>query len=503
MKKLTVLLMSVAFVGCTENTKLPKNVYQTLHTLPEQQQSELAEVIEHYEKKTDDSTKLKACYFLIENIKLIKTKTPISSTKFISNIDLAFSAWKNNPDYGQIDFETFCHYILPPTIFSEEFEDWRSKIHHQYDSVVNPIPRDSAFSIKVISAINNDMMKWFSFSSEGSDFTWSQLSEYKNGDCASMAKIIALAARAYGIPVAIDFTPVWGNINGYGHIWNALLLPQDKIIPFMGAENNPGDYSPFSLVGDAEDNTRNTYKKSCKIFRYTFSIKGNERIKNLVLGENDLFPEHLRNPSMIDVTKQYVPVTDVTLNLKPHKNNKVVFLSVINFQQWMPVTWSELSQEGNVVFDDMARGVVYCPSYSTRDKGVVMADYPHVITMNGAIVRLAPDTINVIDISLSSPQSIELDQGDLFNKAMDNETRGRLLLNVGRGKDRSVFKNNTTHTLYYFAKHGWRIHSGVKSNTGSVAFANVPANALYKVLPEEATGKERIFVIENNKVVWY
>ena len=64
-----------------------------------------------------------------------------------------------------------------------------------------------------------------------------------------------------GIPVAIDFTPHWGNRTN-NHTWNALVLPNGKATPFyMGYV--PGDTTQF---------THSPVYLKPKIYRYRFEV---------------------------------------------------------------------------------------------------------------------------------------------------------------------------------------------------------------------------------------
>lgn len=128
--------------------------------------SELEKVLTYYK---DDSLKLKACCFLIENmpryfsytghvldsIKAIKAsvdkegKLPdekvdplkgftynhlpkiydahvITADYLIENIELAFEEWEKRPWNKYVSFDEFCELILPYRIDNEPLENWRS-----------------------------------------------------------------------------------------------------------------------------------------------------------------------------------------------------------------------------------------------------------------------------------------------------------------------------------------------------------------------------------------
>ena len=56
-----------------------------------------------------------------------------------------------------------------------------------------------------------------------------------------MTNLTIYAMRANGLAVTSDYTPYWAN-SGNNHAWNAIVTPGGEVIPFMGAESNPGKY---------------------------------------------------------------------------------------------------------------------------------------------------------------------------------------------------------------------------------------------------------------------
>ena len=56
-----------------------------------------------------------------------------------------------------------------------------------------------------------------------------------------MTNVTIYAMRANGLAVTSDYTPYWAN-SGNNHAWNAILTGEGKVVPFMGAEANPGEY---------------------------------------------------------------------------------------------------------------------------------------------------------------------------------------------------------------------------------------------------------------------
>jgi hypothetical protein len=65
-----------------------------------------------------------------------------------------------------------------------------------------------------------------------------------------MTNLAIYAMRANGLAVASDYTPHWAN-TGNNHAWNAIITPEGEVIPFMGAEANPGEYELANKLAKA------------------------------------------------------------------------------------------------------------------------------------------------------------------------------------------------------------------------------------------------------------
>src|SRR5690606_35713242 len=153
-----------------------------------------------------------------------------------------------------ITTEDFYEYVLPYRLNASAFEDWRDAVWKRYRRTsIGQVCTINAL-IDSCNVINDQLKDWFKFATINGEDTlgYTRLCTLKKGTCVSMANIAAFSLRGLGVPVAIDFVPCWGNIKG-SHIWNSLVTNDDKVLPFLGAEGNVGDYNPFYLVGILED----------------------------------------------------------------------------------------------------------------------------------------------------------------------------------------------------------------------------------------------------------
>ena len=235
-------------------------------------------VLGHYKGNTRDSLKLKAAEFILDNMyqrnlltctqlkpflnKLdnihktekytsnygsiiaaidsfyIRYNTPhleyeydgVTAEDIIGEIDDAFAHWGENSYGRHLSFEEFCEYILPPVVGHAFYTPWRRLYRNKYSGLferflMSDDRKNSAFhaAAKMNYTIRhngvNIKMVDLPF---GVNYPADKLINMKTGSCRDFAMLAAYAMRAYGIPVAVDFTPQWPNRAG-GHYWNSVL----------------------------------------------------------------------------------------------------------------------------------------------------------------------------------------------------------------------------------------------------------------------------------------
>jgi hypothetical protein len=434
-------IFSLLIISCKPT---PKNSFEAALQKAGKNRTELEKVIEHYRQNPADSLKLKAAYFLIGNMpgfcyyqgkliddyyqyfdivaKLKKQRPAISFTdltqigdsisgvygtfstdkvdKFydlqqvnsaylISNIDMAFKVWLEQPWGKDITFDQFCEYILPYHIANENpFGYDRPGIYNQYNIILDSVRRVKGDAVAACIKINNKLISegwtWADGIEELPHFGAKTLLEKRVGVCREYADIAAYTMRATGIPVAIDFTPQWPFRN-MGHTFNVVLTKQGKNIPFMGVESNPG-------IPHKADH------KKAKMYRNTFAIQPQSLA--MIAGKNDIIPPLFQNPRFIDVSDEYFQGVDVTVPLKKtEKRDKYAYICVFNNQSWVPIHWGKI-EKGSVVFTKMGRDIVYLP-VSYREEGLVPATLPFLLTKEGTVKYLNPDFSNKQSMKLT------------------------------------------------------------------------------------------------------
>jgi len=332
---------------------------------------------------------------------------------------------------------------------------------------------------------------------------WSQLTRDNKGNCLEMCKLILYPLRAYGVAATIDFTPCWANNNGGGHMWNALIGPGGKSIPFMGLESAPNQYNPFTLI-ENQDKQKCTYRICGKIFRRTFSVNKNS-LRYITKGGEPI-PEVFASDRITDVTKEYFSVGDIRVKLDRSffagSREKVTYLGVFSYGQWQPTAWALVNDEGMASFGDMALNVLYIPMAPIAFNFVPIA-HPLYLDSAGKVITLTPDSQNLTDVKISFLQSRELDQLGAIGRIDWADTAFRPTMEkIADDKLRSTPVNNINYTLHYW-NNGWQPVATRQVNGKELVFNKVPANALYRLTSANGKNKERCFTMENGKQRWW
>jgi len=393
----------------------------------------------------------------------------ITADFLIKQIDLAFQAWQEKPWAKYLPFQDFCDYVLPYRGSNEPLQDWREYFLDRYKDLEKQM-KDPTNPLEAACIINNEIMSWFHFDPRfyfhPTDQGLSDFLRNKLGRCEDMTNLTIYAMRANGLAVTSDFTPYWAK-SGNNHAWNALLTPEGKVIPFMGAEANPGRYR---LSGDVAKVYRKMFRQNPD--NLAFHIRGGYKM-----------PPYINDKSIIDVTKDYTEVCNLTIELAaPPDSADKVYLCVFNSGEWKAIDWSEL-QGHSAAFEDMGTNIAYLAAFYEGGKIIPSGD-PFILNKDGSKRYLTADTASVIDLRLSSTTK----------RVQVVSTDGAVVTNLKPGKE---------YELFYW-KEGWISLRKRLAGNESLLFEKVPSGALYWLV-EDGSDKEdeRIFTVENGGIVWW
>lgn len=412
-----IIVLSTLFISC-KNTPKPSGEIALVLKAAGQNETELARVFEHYQSPSD-SLKLKAAYFLVENLKdryfyqseliaqyadylrLIRKDDKkgdfylkrfrehygpffiddydkkielevMSAQQLIDNIDIAFQAWKTQPWGKDVSFDIFCQYILPYKLDNEPPVKERAKIYQTYQKLISAANPDID-AVQACQIINDNLRapQWIMTNRVSFLPTLGPepLLKYRVGTCRNMADMATYVMRACGIPVTSDFIPQWPYRNG-GHDWNVVIDKHGKPHRFLGAEDSPDTpHKPFTKKG--------------KVYRRLFTSNPNSlAMKKMPMDE---VPTFLRDPRIYDVTDEYAITHEVKIHIDRHENEqKYAYLCVYNNSDWIPVAWSSVGPKGETRFDKVEGGIMYVVGYYINSK-VVIVSQPFLLTSKGVI----------------------------------------------------------------------------------------------------------------------
>ncbi|MBU1650669.1 transglutaminase-like domain-containing protein, partial [bacterium] len=393
----------------------------------------------------------------------------ITADFLIEHIDYAFKAWEEKPWAQDLTFDQFCNYVLPYRGSSEPLEPWRKYFWEKYKDISKQVD-DPTDPVQIAAAINNDIMSWFRFDSRyylhPTDQGFQEMLDGNLGRCEDMTNLTIFAMRANGLAVVSDYTPYWANI-GNNHAWNAIVKPDGEVIPFMGAEANPGKY-------------RLSYKMG-KTYRKMYA----KQPRNLTFQERkqEDLPRWLAGKSYTDVTADYTEISDVVIAFSKEIPDTVdlAYLCVFNTGEWKPIEWGWVKSNKSL-FTDMGVDVAYLPGLYLN-KEIVPYSPPFILTEDKQVKMLLPEADKTQTIVLTSTTK----------RIQDLSTEGMQVTHL---------KEGTEYTLSYW-QDGWMEIGKQTAGDEPLTFENVPAGGLYWLIPDDGGEEERIFTIEDGVQVWW
>jgi len=387
----------------------------------------------------------------------------------IGQIDYAFRAFKEKPWAKSLSFDEFCEYVLPYRGSNEPLEEWREFFWDKYKDLPGKMA-DSTDALEAASIINDDIKSWFSFDPRyyyhPTDLGLSEMLESRMGRCEDMTNLTIYAMRANGLAVTSDYTPYWAN-SGNNHAWNAILALGGKVVPFMGAESNPGQYRlPYKLA---------------KVYRKTFSLqKGNLIFQDR---KQEKVPGWLAGKNYVDVTADYVPVSDVAIHFSHPTPDSVdiAYLCVFNSGEFKAIHWGRVV-DNMAIFTDMGVDIVYLPALYLNEEIVRFAP-PFILTKEMSVRELVIDTANTVSVKLTSTTI----------RKQEISTEGVIQSSLTPGVKYELF----------CWRDGWQSLGTGEAADEPLVFTDVPAGGLYRLVAEQSDREERIFTIQDGRQVWW
>jgi hypothetical protein len=387
--------------------------------------AELEAVLNHYKRHSADSLKYKAACFLIKNMpahfylkenaelfpamdslnrsewsdeevyarfdsirkrtfvsprEILRDIETLSSDFLIRHIDQSFANRESSPWKNQVSFGNFCEYILPYSVFNEKRELWTDAYREKYGRYLAGYMQEKGSAGKIMEAcelLNDSMitnMKMVYYDQNLKNYPPLMVDHIRSGVCEEYVRRAIYIMRSLGIPAGSDFTPAWGSFYSF-HLWNTLVSDDGKHYPFLGFDRSVETWPAENAI-------------PCpKIYRRTYGIQANSLA---VLNRNEDIPGFLKHSNMMDVTSEYYPAGDVTLEVKNEKDiqSQIVYACTFNNQTWIPVAWG--SRKGHrVTFTDLGKNFVYLPAFYVKGNLVAVND-PFLHDSSGRMIPIKP-----------------------------------------------------------------------------------------------------------------
>lgn len=401
---------------------------------------ELLQVLDHYRKNPADSLKLKAAYFLIENMPFhyssscrqldlfdsafFKDLASMKGLEFkykISDINAqivqsrVMKIWKNTVDhYGDpstfpilkipdqqlikakllienidyafetlkfpwtrhLSFDEFCEYVLPYKFDDEPLESWRPFFMERYKWIIDSIS-DQTDPVEVCTLINNDIALWLM---EGGGAVYKKHPRGFSPSQLTTCKIGFCYQQAASASFAMRAM--------------GLAIARNKI-PNWGNRSTGHEFSSVLskddrfidfLGGVLPPGKNEFYNKPPKIYRETFSMNHSSAKE-----KENIKPFNSTVSNQLDVTDQYVLTSTFSIDLPKNITNiaKEIYLCVFDNKNWVPVQCTPI-HKGKCVFDLIGRDIVYLPTYY-KDGNYVPFGNPFLLTNEGKIQVFEPN----------------------------------------------------------------------------------------------------------------
>lgn len=388
-------VMMFSLYSCNRESRL-----QEALSLSGANRAELEKVLHHYK---DSTLKLQAAEFLIENMfhySLVDGETVfdirnITADYLIRNIDSSFRSWSASPWKDEVDFDTFCRFVLPYRVSDEPLSSWRDSLRTEYMHLVKDETHACEAFAKVYVFLLDRFLKLNDDVLPSPDVM--SLHHMQRGTCAHRSIYVVSVLRSLGIPAAYDCIPFWGNYSTTGHAWVS-YVDHDRTFTVYGRDTIAKEYNPINGSGlkswgrfEHPHLVWDSIKRPPVILRHCYELQ-----QPLLSRLDKDIPSGLKEPFSSNVSAQYGFTHH--LELPSPDKGKAYLYAFETGKGWRAVTGGE-SSDGNTSFSQVPGSMVYLPVYY-HDGVDTPAGSPFLLEADGSLQVYAPDN--------SHPRSVTL-----------------------------------------------------------------------------------------------
>ena len=300
------------------------------------------------------------------------------ATQIIDHIDQAFRARDSIPWAQGMSKADFYKCILPYRIGTERPENWHRQAYEAYQTFRDTTKaKDRKAAAKgIYNYLSRRLGVVRVFNSYPYDIPYSLMTIGRRAVCPNLVHYMTMVMRANGLPVSIDYVPLWGSRNG-GHFWCVLHLEDGSTLPFDVIASKSFadfDYSHYRLA--------KVYRKVFK--RKDFDIEPHGLYEDV--------PDQLLGKERMDVTHLYTTAHDIVIDLYPsikEKNKKRAVICTFDNKEWKAQSWGEIEGGRKAYFDNMGSDLVYMAMLYEQGQLVPASD-PFSLKKSGEIHYIRP-----------------------------------------------------------------------------------------------------------------
>lgn len=381
----------------------------------------------HYEMNAERGKKIDCLWGMFSSGNIQSSHLPyqtdighISSEQLISEIELAFKAWRENVYTRDCSFDEFCEYILPyrrinGLVIDDARKTFYLRHHTKYFTTPDKDMIDEADSLLYQYRHLTHSQFW---GTRIPILTASTFEHLHHGLCEHRCWYNSLLFSSLGMGVAVDFVPAWGNRNN-NHTWNVLIKDGQSYAFEAFWDNDRWKYKRIY--------NNNTFDydwgrfRLAKVYRHSFKNYMEGPITDRRVQPEDI-PDLFKNFKKKDVSHEYFDTVDVTVPLQNiPKNTRYAYLCVWNFHNWQPVQWGRIEKD-KAVFHGMGKDVVYLPCYYEHGS-LIHAGEPFLLNTEGVIETFRTDTADTEDLYIKHYAGAPLHHGNEWNNIIIEQTR--------------------------------------------------------------------------------
>lgn len=390
-----IFILLFFIISCNRHSEL-----QEALSLSGDNRSELESVLKHYE---GNPPKRAAAEFLLGNMfhyslvdgGMVYDIRSIKSDYLIRNIESAFAAWEEAPWKEEVDFDTFCRFVLPYRVCDEPLSVWRDSLKNAYKDLV----KGEKHAVDAYAKVYSALLKRFKKLGDGnlSSPDVMELHRSQRGTCSQRSIYVVSVLRSLGIPAAYDCVPFWGNYSTSGHAWvsfvngNRTFTVYDK--DTVAHEYNAIDGSGFNDGGSLV----HPYLEWDSVKRPPVINRRCYELQQPLLARLDKdTPPALKESFSVNVSAQYgfrhhveIPSPDA---------GKACLYAFETGKGWRAVTGGE-EVDGKTKFTQVPGNMVYLP-VCYHDGVEEAAGYPFLMDADGNRHVYAPDLEHTRSVTL-------------------------------------------------------------------------------------------------------